>query len=73
MKEVQSTNISHVGHEGTTLKVRFHSGAEWHYADVPSGVFDEMMHRNDHGESIGKFFHARIKPHYKAMKQEEQK
>jgi len=66
MQEVKSSNISHIEHKGTTLTVRFKSGATWHYADVPAHVHHELVN----AESIGGYFARHIRPHYKGTKHE---
>lgn len=64
MHKVNSSNISHIGYEGTTLKVRFKSGAEWHYHDVPSHVHRELMAAESHGS----YFARHIKSMFKGTK-----
>lgn len=68
MKEVTSSNISHIGHEGTTLTVRFKNGTEWNYHDVPAEVHAELMGAN----SIGSYFAAKIRRAYKATKKNQE-
>lgn len=62
MLRVESTLISAIGHdaENKVLHVEFKDGAKWEYAEVDAETFDRM--RN--AESVGKFFHAEIKPHH---------
>lgn len=57
---VQSSNIAAVGHQGSTLYVRFHSGALWRYEAVPQRIYDEMMQSG----SIGKYFAKFIRPNH---------
>ena len=66
MKPVESSNISHVGHEGDTLTIRFKSGATWNYHGVSARTHDELVN----ADSIGSYFARRIKPHYKGTKHE---
>lgn len=72
MKEVKSSNIHSVDHQDGTLTIKFHSGAEWDYSDVPAELHAKMMEAHDRGESIGKFFHANIRNQFKATKRESQ-
>jgi hypothetical protein len=66
LSPVTSSNIEAVGHEGTTLYVRFKGGAVWSYANVMPASHQEMMAQ----ESIGGYFAKHIKPnaHHKATK-----
>jgi hypothetical protein len=73
MKEVKSSNIEAIHHEGTTLSVRFKGGGIWDYADVPAGVHAEMLARHERGESVGQFFHQHVKCRYEAKKREQEK
>lgn len=66
MKSIPSSNIDAVGHEGTTLYVRFKSGPTWKYDDVNAATYEEMMASG----SIGSYFAKHIKPHHKAEKVE---
>jgi len=65
-KVTGSSNITHIGYEGTTLKVRFRGGTEWSYHDVPAHVHKELMN----AESIGGYFHSHIRNNYKGKKHE---
>lgn len=47
---VKSSNIDAIGHEGTTLAVKFKSGGTYHYYGVSKEQFDGL-HK---AESIGK-------------------
>lgn len=73
MKEVQSSNISHVGYDGGKMTIRFRSGAEWTYADVPEELHTRMMAAHDAGESVGKFFHAHVRNKFTGTKREDGK
>lgn len=57
-----SSHVSALAYDpdSQTLRVRFHSGAEWAYPDVESGVFQLLR---DSG-SVGKYMHNVIKPLY---------
>ena len=67
MREIKSSNLSHVGYDGGTLKIRFKSGVEWHYADVPPEVHTELMK----AESPGGYFRTHIRDRYEGKKREE--
>lgn len=65
MVEVKSSQIHSVGHVGTTLVIKFHSGDTYHYADVHENTYKRMLE----AESIGQFFSRHIKPIFDATKQ----
>jgi hypothetical protein len=67
MHEIKSTNLSHVGYENGTLKIRFKSGAEYHYTDVPPEVHAELLK----AESPGGYFRTHIKEQYEWKKRGE--
>ncbi len=71
MKEVKSSNLEAVHHEGSTLSIRFKGGAIWDYQHVPTDLHVKMMEAHDKGESIGKFFHAHIRNKFAATKRDE--
>ena len=54
---VTNSNIHQVGHQNADLFIAFHSGGTYRYDGVPESFLDEMLA----AESVGKFFHARIK------------
>jgi hypothetical protein len=54
---VKSSNIAALTHVDATLMVRFRNGTEYHYDNVPSHVFDEIIG----GASVGGTFHKLIK------------
>lgn len=62
--KVESSNIDAIGigenDEGGNLHVRFNSGSEYVYHDVPVGVIQGFLD----AESKGKFFVASIKDVY---------
>lgn len=59
MTPVQSSNIAALGHDPITLKLRvqFHSGTIYEYADVPVAKFDQLIK----ADSVGSAFHKLIK------------
>lgn len=67
---VTSSNIASAAWEDETLYLTFHNGSVYSYAEVPQQVYDDLIS----AASVGKFFHASIRPHYTATKlnQEEQ-
>lgn len=73
MKEVKSSNIAKIGHDGKTLTIEFKGSGTYDYADVPAELHDKMMAAHDVGESVGKFFHAHIRNKFTGVKREEQK
>ncbi len=62
MKEVKSSNISHIGYDENTqtLKVRFHRGGEYHYSNVPKEEHEAFLN----SKSIGSHFSKSIKNVY---------
>lgn len=72
MKEVKSSTIHAVDHDGSKLTMHFKSGGVYDYPDVPKDLHDRMIAAHDAGESIGKFFHAHIRNNFKATKREAQ-
>lgn len=68
LKEVKSSNISHVGYhvESQTLHVRFKSGTTYSYSAVPAEEHQKFLA----AESIGKHFQANIRDKYKCTKLE---
>lgn len=66
MKEVKSSTISHVGYEKNTktLKIKFKTGTEYHYQNVPEKEHISLIN----AESIGKYFVKNIKNIYKFNK-----
>jgi len=69
MKEVTSSNISHIGYDAAAkiLKVRFKKGGEYHYFDVPEDVHDSLLT----SQSIGSHFAKNIKNVYQFTKAEQ--
>ena len=60
MISVNSSDISSIGYDGSTLHIRFHSGGLYAYYNVPSSIYNGLMTAGSHG----KYFHANIKGHY---------
>lgn len=60
--DVLSTNIDMIGYDedNSQLHVRFNSGAEYVYNEVPPAVFQEFLD----ADSKGKFLNERIKGRY---------
>jgi hypothetical protein len=56
---VSSSTIAEVGYEpeSSTLAVRFHSGMEYHYFQVPKEVFDGFLMAS----SCGQYFDQYVK------------
>jgi len=59
---VESSNIDQVGYdaESQELRVKFNSGAEYKYSNVPGPVFADFLD----ADSAGKFLNASIKGQY---------
>ena len=66
---VKSSNIKSIGYEpgNKQLDVEFSNGTLYSYVGVPRKAYEEMSK----AESVGRYFHAKIKPFYKHEKQEE--
>lgn len=62
MHFVNSTNISHIGYseDDMLLKVRFQSGAEYEYYEVPKKIFENMLTAT----SVGVYFNSFVKHKY---------
>lgn len=60
MIPVSSSDISSIGHEGSTLHIRFNSGGLYAYYNVPASTYNSLMSAGSHG----KYFHANIKGRY---------
>lgn len=61
-QEVESSNISAIGYdeEKQELYVRFSSGAEYAYHEVPTGIYQDFLD----ADSKGKYFYQHIKGRY---------
>lgn len=66
MKPVDSTSISHVGHDPATrvLSVKFASGQTYNYANVSAEAHAALLG----ADSIGSHFQANIRPKFRAKK-----
>lgn len=66
LKPVKSSQIASIGYhaESKTLVVKFKNNAMYSYSDVPEKIFNELMA----AESVGKYFHARVKSIFKYQK-----
>jgi len=53
-ENVESSNISSIGYDprSRVLEVEFHGGSVYHYLDVPSPVYDELMGAESHGKYL---------------------
>lgn len=60
MMHVDSSNLSAVGYDGTTLRIQFHSGRTYDYSGVPESVYNGLMSAS----SKGKYHAAHIKNAY---------
>lgn len=65
-QRVTSSNIASIGYdeETATLEVEFNNGGIYHYFDVPSNVYSELIS----AESHGKYLAAHIKGYYRYAK-----
>ena len=61
---VKSSNLDAIGHDGQHLFVRFKDGMTYRHAEVPAEVYLEMRE----AESVGKFYHARIKGRFESQR-----
>ena len=57
MQSVESSQIAEVGHQGTTLAVRFNTGALYYYANVSEELFSDLLE----ARPIGAMFNLAIK------------
>ena len=56
---VTSSNVASIGYdaESCILEVEFNNGAIYHYYDVPSYIYDEIMN----ADSKGSYLHRNVK------------
>lgn len=54
MVPVKSSNITHVGHHGTTLHVSYKGGAKYRFEPVTEGQYNDLLE----SESKGKFLNS---------------
>lgn len=50
-------------HSEDILTIKFHSGKEYRYKDVPEGAYENLIA----AQSAGKFFQIYIKPRYELV------
>lgn len=64
-RPIESSMIDSIGYDfsSSTLEIEFKKGAVWQYYDFPESTWYEF----EAAESQGKFFHARIKGHFREM------
>lgn len=69
MIKVKSSNIAAVAYDGEAelLRVQFNNGSVYEYSNVPEQTAQDFVK----AESVGKYFHARIKGNFKFRKLEE--
>lgn len=60
---VESSMITHAGYSETTMFLRFKSGKEYAYPNMPKKIYDDMMV----AESIGKYFSQHIKGKFRDL------
>lgn len=62
MHPVESSIVDQVGHDPDTnlLRVRFHSGKTYDYADVPADIADAVIDAPSVGTTLGQL----VLPHY---------
>ena len=64
--KLNSTSIEHIDfHEPSTLEIKFHSGAIYHYKDCPKDHFEALKV----AKSAGGYFRTRILNRYHHEKQ----
>lgn len=66
MQPVESSQIEAIGHdpESNTLRVRFKSGGEYEYADVPAEAHQALMA----APSVGSHFHKHVRNAFAATR-----
>ena len=66
----ESSNIASMGYsrQEKVLLVRFKTGAEYAYYEVPAEKWTEMLSIAEARQSVGKWFHTNIRPHFEAKK-----
>ena len=57
MQPVESSTITAIGHEGSTLEIHFKSGGRYQYDPVPAAVHAALIA----AKSIGSYFHQHIR------------
>lgn len=61
MIPVESSNVAEIGYQDGILAVKFKSGGEYQYRDVPQEVFDQLQAPD---VSIGSFVNKNIRGIY---------
>lgn len=61
MIPVESSNVAEIGYQGGILAVKFRSGGEYQYKDVPAEVFEQMQQPD---VSIGSFVNKNVRGVY---------
>lgn len=71
LKPVKSSYIDSVGHDPSNnqLQVKFKDGSTFIYDDVPAKVHADMLK----SDSIGSFFHTKVKANFTGTKLEMKK
>jgi len=66
MQAVDSSLITEIGYnaEKKVLRVKFKNGAIYDYSDFPKKMYNDMLT----SESVGKYFHSRVKSIFKFIK-----
>ena len=64
MIPVSSSNISAIGYENGTLRVRFNDGSEYDYYGVPENIYNDFLD----SASKGSFLHQNLKGKYQYAK-----
>ena len=57
LREVESSNISKIGHEEDTLYVQYKSGVTYKYKEVPKALYEEFLA----ADSKGRFMNSKVK------------
>lgn len=68
MIDVKSSQISAIGHDGNTLRVRFKNGSEYDYSGMSPEAFNEFLG----AESIGSHFGKNVRGVYEYSKVEKE-
>ena len=55
---VKSSQIAEIGHDGSTLAIKFKSGGVYHYPDVTAEQFEAFQKAESHGKHFGANFRA---------------
>lgn len=63
-QSVNSSNLSSVGYENSTLEVEFNNGTVYQYFNVPNFIYSALMSAYSHGE----YFAQNIKSNYQCRK-----